>query len=196
MNPLFSAIESLLLASNKPISIDRLSSLLTKSKNDVESAVAELRMAYEDRAGGLRIVQEGRNFQLTTAPEHSEVVRRFLKEEQTGELTRPSLETLTIIAYRGPIRKSELELIRGVNCGLILRNLLIRGLIEEERDEKTGEPMFRISMEFLKWLGISDAKRLPDYARLSRHELLDAVLAAGSPATPDPSSTKEQKEES
>jgi len=73
---------------------------------------------------------------MTTAKESSEIVEKFLKEELTGEMTRPQLETLTIIAYRGPMTKMEIEQIRGVNCSLILRNLLMRGLVEAKLDKK------------------------------------------------------------
>jgi len=64
------------------------------------------------------------------------LLKILLKDETTGELTKPSIETLTIIAYRGPIAKYELERIRGINCSLILRNLILRGLAEEKKIAK------------------------------------------------------------
>ena len=97
-----------------------------------------------------------------------------MRGEQVGELTRPSLESLTIIAYRGPITKAELEMIRGVNCSMILRNLLIRGLIREEKGKT--ESVFRVSLEFLRWLGVQQASDLPDYDKLSGSDLIDQVL--------------------
>ncbi len=86
------------------------------------------------------------------------------------------METLTIIAYRGPIAKSELEQIRGINCSLILRNLMIKGLIEEERDEKRMNIKYRVSIDFIRYLGINKVEELPDYQKLFNHENLVKLL--------------------
>jgi len=84
------------------------------------------------------------------------------------------LETLTIIAYRGPVTRPEMEQIRGVNCSQILRNLLIKGLVEME--EKNKEPYYSISVDFLKYLGVSNIQELPDYDKLHQHESLEEFL--------------------
>ena len=114
---------------------------------------------------------------MGTAGENAKVVADFVKEEFSGELTRPQLETLTVIAYRGPISKYELEIIRGVNCSLILRNLSIRGLIEEDYDQKKKEMRYRVSIDFFRHLGIQRVEGLPDYDTLHTHEVIETVLA-------------------
>jgi len=114
---------------------------------------------------------------MVSAPENSSLVRDFIKDETTGELTRPSLETLTIIAYRGPISKLDLERIRGINCSLILRNLLIRGLIEAKTDRKKNEIYYNITFDFIRFLGINDVNQLPDYERLNKDDTLDRILS-------------------
>ena len=86
------------------------------------------------------------------------------------------METLTIIAYRGPITRLELEQIRGVNCSLILRNLMIKGLIEEERDGKRMVSDYRVSLNFTRYLGINKIEDLPDYQKLHSHENLVKLL--------------------
>ena len=86
-----------------------------------------------------------------------------------GELTRPQLETLTVIAYKSPITKSEIEQIRGINCTMILRNLLMRGLIIEE--EGTLESVYTVSLETLSLLGITKVEDLPDYQKLHDEEI-------------------------
>lgn len=98
-----------------------------------------------------------------------------------GELSRPSLETLTIIAYRQPISKMDLDRIRGVNCALILRNLLLHGLIEGKYDKTKDETYYTVTVDFIRFLGISEVSALPDYDRLSHHDSLERVLqeAAG-----------------
>lgn len=174
--PLKTSLESLLLVSPKPLTIQRLAKALAVEPDAIAQTINELAQDYEQRGSGFSILTTGPQVQLVTSGKSSDVVKQFLNEEQTGELTRPALETLTIIVYRPPIRKSELELIRGVNCSLILRNLLIRGLIEEEKDGETGEPCFRPSAEFLKWLGVSRVEDLPDFERLSSAEILKDLL--------------------
>ena len=85
---------------------------------------------------------------------------------------------MTIIAYRGPIAKYELERIRGVNCSLIIRNLLLRGLIEEKSGREGQDSLYSVTPDFLRFLGLSRAPDLPDYERLSRHESLESFLAS------------------
>ena len=92
------------------------------------------------------------------------------------ELTRPSLETLTIIAYRGPITKPEIEQIRGINCSLILRNLALRGLIEEADDAARLQPVYTVSVKFLRHLGIHAASELPQYEDLHGNERIGKML--------------------
>ena len=171
-------IESLLFISPKPLSVKELSKFVSAGIEETKNALAELEQEYQHRQGGLKFLKIEDKCQLATAPECSEVVAKFIKNELTGELTRPSLEALTIIAYRGPVSKAELELIRGVNCGLILRNLLIRGLIEAREDKARLTTVYSITFDFLKYLGLSQVSELPDYEKLNRHNNLDKLLSS------------------
>jgi segregation and condensation protein B len=92
-------------------------------------------------------------------------------------LTQPSIETLTIIAYRGPISKAEIEKIRGVNCSLILRNLMIRGLVDFDIDKNNGQELYNVTVDFLQYLGLNTVEDLPDYMRLHQLESLVDFLA-------------------
>ena len=94
----------------------------------------------------------------------------------SGELTPPSVETLTIIAYRVPITKPAIEQIRGVNCSLILRNLLIRGLIEEHEDKQRLQNTYTISFEFLRHLGVDRVEDLPQYIELHADEIVQQFI--------------------
>ncbi len=172
-------IESLLFISNKPLTAKVLSGFLSKdgiktTQEEVARAIEELKQKYNTAESGIQIVQSGEEVQMTTNPEAAALVKKFLKEDITGELTPASLEALTVIAYRGPISKPELEQIRGVNCSLILRNLMIRGLITIE--ENNGQSYYQASVEFLKFLGINFASELPDYERLHQAENLEQYL--------------------
>lgn len=114
---------------------------------------------------------------MTTAPEHAELVASFVEEDLHGELTRPQLEALTVIAYRGPITKSELEQVRGVHCGLILRNLMMRGLIQTEEDPAKLQMVYTVTMDFLRTLGVASVAELPEYEALHKEETIDRLLA-------------------
>lgn len=169
-------IESLLLVEPKGFTLKRLAGLTQASAEEVDQAVAALTQRYTDTQSGLRLVQDGSQVQLTTGPESAATIQAYVKDETSGELSRPSLETLTIIAYRGPIPKSELELIRGINCSMILRNLLIRGLIREELHETTNEPIYTVTVEFLRLLGLASTQGLPEYDKLNQNVDLQTLL--------------------
>jgi len=174
---LISKIESLLFVSSEPISLAQIKKICDEKKSEIESALDYLRKKYEKQDdSGIIFISIGDKYQLASHPDNSKIVNDFLKSDITGELTEPALETLTIIAYRGPITKPELEQIRGVNCSLILRNLLIRGLIEKQEDKKVNMPRYNVTHEFIRFLGVSSLTDLPDYEKLSTHETLDEVL--------------------
>jgi len=168
-------LESLLFVSGKPLEIKDLSSFLKKDKQEIETALQELITEYKNRNCGLRIIESGKKYQMASAPDNAKVVQDFLQTEVSGELTPASLETLTIIAYRGPIKKSDLEKIRGINCSLILRNLLIRGLVEEI-DKDNDDKEYNVSLEFIKFLGLDSVKDLPDYDKFHNNENIDRLL--------------------
>lgn len=168
-----SKIESLLFVSPKPISINQLAEIFNVDKTEILKIGDELMLKYNTADNGINIIKHkgwtegGTKLQMTASPANGEVVREFLKEEMNSELSRPSLETLTIIAYRGPISKAEVEQIRGINCSMILKNLSIRGLVEVKEDHNMLTSYYNITPDFMRYLGISDVRQLPDYERLS-----------------------------
>lgn len=176
MNELQQHIESLLFLEAKPFTLKRLAKLCDAKEEDVRSAIEALQKEYSERDGGVAVVYEGENVQLMTSQKSAAFVQEYLDAEETGELTRPSLETLTIVAYRGPVAKSEIELIRGVNCSLILRNLMIRGLISEAGETDIGEPLYQVTLEFLRFVGVEKAADLPDYEELNKNVHLQELL--------------------
>jgi len=172
-----SVLESLLFISNQPLSLKELAKAADVPADDVKEALAKIGTEYQESERGFILAHNNDKYQLTTAPQNAEVVGRFLKDETSGELTPASLEALTIIAYRGPVTKAELEMIRGINCSLILRNLLIRGLIEEAEDKTLGETVYSVSLDFLKYLGVSSLNELPDYEKLHAREPLTSNIS-------------------
>ena len=120
--------------------------------------------------------EHGNDVELVTRPELAEVVKQVAKVDMQGELTRPSLETLTILAYRGPLTRPELEQIRGVQSSMILRNLMLRGLVEEKEDMRLGQPMYAVTFDFLNHLGLSSIQALPEYEQLRGHAAVADIL--------------------
>lgn len=174
-------IESLLFISPKPLNIKNLMTFLKKQNEvvkveEVKAVLDELKQKYDFPESGVQIINSGDDYQMTTNPSVSALVKSFIKEDMTGELTPASLEALTVIAYRGPISKAELEQIRGVNCSLILRNLLIRGLIDVNEDKTKMQSYYNVTVDFLKYLGINSTVELPDYATLHQVDTLDKLL--------------------
>ena len=176
MSSLKSKIESLLFISAKPMSAKQLADVFKKDEGDIKKAGDKLVDIYKEDARGIQIVKSGPKYQMVSSPENASFVSDFIKDETTGELSRPSLETLTIIAYKGPVAKLDLDRIRGVNCSLILRNLLLRGLVESFEDKEKGETIFNVSFDFLRFLGINKVSELPDYEKLNKDETIDDVL--------------------
>jgi len=176
MSRLHSKIESLLFVSHKPLSVQKIANLLKEEKDKVKETLDQLVSQYQEGKRGVAVIKINQSYQMVSAPDNGKIVKEFLKDEQTGELTKPSLETLTIIAYRGPISKAELDTIRGVNCSLILRNLMIKGLVEAKDDKKRMATYYSITMDFMRHLGISQLAELPDYHKLNENENLEKLL--------------------
>lgn len=169
-------IESILFITAQPLSIARLAKLTGASKNAVEKTVDDLLIKFTAEKGGIVLQRIDDSVQFVTAPVAKEVVEQFIKEQTTGELSRPSLETLTIIAYRGPVTRAEIEQIRGVNCSIILKNLLIRGLITKSDDSEAMMTTYQVTFEFLQYLGIQETSTLPEYDKLNSDQTLQEAL--------------------
>jgi segregation and condensation protein B len=174
MPSLEAKIEALLAVSPRPLSVKKIAELADESKDAVREAAAGLAETLKARGSGLTLVRVDDELRMGSASETKDVVEKFVKDETTGELTRPQLETLTVVAYRGPVGKAELEQIRGVNCTIILRNLMMRGLVDEESEN--GLPAYRVSMDFMRFLGAGSIGELPDYETLRRDKRIEDIL--------------------
>jgi len=171
-----SILESLLLAAGKPLGYKELEKLLECSDDELKKLLEELKDKYNKDESGIHVLLNNSKAQFVSNPANIKVLKNYFKDELSGELTKPSLETLTIIAYRQPITKEELEQIRGVNCSMIIRNLLIRGLIEESDKKDSLATNYSVTMDFLKFMGIASVEDLPDYDKLNSDENLAKLL--------------------
>lgn len=164
-----SKIESILFVASKPLPTKKIAAVLKIDAKEVAEVLENLQQKYNHADSGITILQNGNEWQMVASADNKEASENFLKSEVSGELTRPQLETLTVVSYCGPITKPELEQIRGVNCGLILRNLMLRGLIKENEDGDSLLPVYEITMDYLRHLGLNSLQELPNYSELHKH---------------------------
>lgn len=158
-------VEALLFASAKPISAKSIAKILEVKPEEVQAVIETLKGEKNVEGSGIHLIDQEGMLQLVTNPASAPFVAQLSKEEFMGELTRPQLETLSIICYRGPVTKPEIEQIRGVNCSLIIRNLMIRGLIEEREDVSRLQPVYTASLDFVRHLGVDALSALPEFGR-------------------------------
>lgn len=154
-------LESILFVASGPVSTGRLARVLETTPAVIESCLRNLEQTYLDR--GLRLQKSGTLVQLTTAPESSIVVERFLGLEVSTHLSQASLEVLAIIAFMQPVTRPRIDEIRGVNSDSSLRTLLSLGLIEEVgRMETPGRPiLYATTPDFLQYFGLNTLDELP-----------------------------------
>jgi segregation and condensation protein B len=168
-------LESVLFVASKPLSLKKIAKVLEVSEEEIVFVLSELRLKYTSESG-IVILENNGDYQMVSNPENKEIAENFIKAEVSGELTRAQLETLTVISYCGPISKPELEQLRGVNCGLIIRNLMMRGLVKEASDSSELLPCYEVTMDYLRHLGINSLGELPDYEQLHKHEHIVGLL--------------------
>lgn len=175
---LIKKLESILFVASKPLSTKKIAKVLGVNEGDVLSVLQELFQKYSAEESGIVLLNNNDEWQMVSNPENKDVTENFVKAEVSGELTRPQLETLTVISYCGPITKPELEQIRGVNCSLILRNLMMRGLVKEHEDITNLLQKYEVTMEYVRYLGLQSISELPEYAELHQHEFITKALEA------------------
>lgn len=158
-----SKIEALLFVSSGLVSIYQLSKALELTEGEVAAHLATLEEHYKEDGHGLRLMRVKTKVQLTTAPSLSKTVETFLGLESSSTLSQAALETLAIIAYKQPVTRPEVDMIRGVNSDGVMRTLLSKGLIEElGRADSPGRPIFYgTSPEFLQYFGLETLDSLP-----------------------------------
>ncbi len=155
-------IEAVLFYKAEPIKKASLADFFDVSLEDVESALASLQSALTER--GIRITVTDTHVQLVTAPEVHEIIESMRKAELKTDIGKAGAETLAIILYRGPISRIEVDRIRGVNSAFIIRNLLIRGLVERRNHPTdTRSFLYAVTPTLLNHLGVSRREELPDF---------------------------------
>ena len=155
-------IEAILFWKAEPVSVKRLSEILEKSEDEIRTALSSLKTSFAGR--GLTLIELENEVTLGTAKEMSAIIEKITKEELIKDLGKAGLETLSIVLYQGPISRPEIDYIRGVNSQFILRNLLVRGLVQKvENLNDRRSFLYKPTLELLAHLGVSALTDLPDY---------------------------------
>jgi segregation and condensation protein B len=198
MNDIKNIIESLLFAADEPLTIDHLKRIITGAEPQaLREALDELRADYEARQGGFFLKEVAGGFQIRTRPDYKEYIRRLL-QPRPQRLSKAALETLAIIAYKQPAIRSDVEHIRGVDCGGVLRVLLERQFIRVlGRKDIPGRPLiYATTKRFLEVFDLKDLKDLPTPKEIEEFgsALADELEAADHEETVDEDSAENTEE--
>lgn len=184
-----SALEAIIYAADEPATLEQLAKALGVEKTEARAGLDLLVAAYSTEDHGIEVRKVAGGWKLYTKPQHHDVVRKFIKSLQPLlRLTMPALETLAVIAYKQPVTAPEINEIRGVNVGGVLKTLLEKRLITTAgRKEVIGRPiLYRTSKQFLMRFGLSDLDELPSLKEFE--QLAQAALGSDegiAPAEPE-----------
>jgi segregation and condensation protein B len=192
------AIEALLFISEKPVLLEQMAEVMQESVGpvDVKKLVEELRDEYEAKQRGMVIVEVAGGYQMLSSPHYVSYVRSFLKTKVKEKLSRPALETLAIVAYKQPVSRGDIEVVRGVNSDGVVLHLLNKGLIKiVGKKDVPGRPyLYGSSKLFLEYFGLKSLRDLPKIEDVSlllaNAEQSPSETSEGAPvATTEPSNS-------
>ena len=159
-------LEALFFLAGEPISFKKIANFLQISVEESRKLVENFSDSLKDSERGLVLLINQNEVQLVTKPQFQPLIQKLIQEDFRESLTPAALETLTIIAYLGSMPRSLIDYLRGVNSSYILRNLLMRGLIEKKASpSRVNVYLYQISLEFLKHLGLDKIEDLPEYGK-------------------------------
>ena len=146
------------------LSIEQVSEILEIDVEESKKIIQELKIDYENKERGLRIDYLGNKIKLTTKREHKEYYQKLIENKETNTLSQAALEVLAIIAYNEPITRAQVNELRGVDCGNMVRKLVSKGFVKETgRSELPGRPiLYETTSEFLDYFGLPSIDALPD----------------------------------
>lgn len=159
-------IEAILFFKGEPVSLKRLEEILKVNREELVNAILNLKNNLSNR--GIVLLEKDDEINLGTAPQHSDLIENLQKEELNKDLSKSSLETLSVILYKNGANRAEIDYIRGVNSSFTLRALSVRGFVERVLDPKDNRRyVYKPSFELLSFMGVTSVEELPDYATIS-----------------------------
>lgn len=174
-------VEAMIFAADGPLKVDRMAEALGMDQAEILSAIEALEADYAEHPRGFFLQQVSGGYQLRTRPEYADFLRK-LGHSRPFKFSRPALESLAIIAYRQPVTRSEIEYLRGVDSGSVLKTLLEKRLVRIlGKKDVPGKPMiYGTTREFLELFGLSDLSALPtlrEFSELAPEEDNQAFMA-------------------
>jgi segregation and condensation protein B len=159
-------VEAILLVAEEPVASRMIGEVLERPRADVEAILSELAAEYEREGRGFVLREVAGGWRLYSSPDCAPWLERFVRSHGRSRLTGAALEVLAIVAYRGPVSRSEIAEIRGVDSDGVVRTLVARELIVEAgHDSGPGSPvLFKVSTEFLERMGLKSLDELPPLA--------------------------------
>jgi segregation and condensation protein B len=156
-------IEALLFAAGEPLTVGAVAKATSLSEQDIKEIMRELISEYRDRNSGIVIAEIADGYEMVTDPDHAAWIRRLKNVSVSNKLSQPALETLSIIAYKQPITKVEVDQLRGVNSDAAVKSLLDKHLIKIiGKKESPGRPfLYATTNEFLQYFGLKNLTELP-----------------------------------
>lgn len=162
-----SKIEAILFWKGEPVSRKRLGEILHIGQVEINEGIEKLREGLKER--GIVLLEKENDVMLGTSRELSDLFENLQKEELNKDLSKASLETLSILLYKNGATRAEIDYIRGVNSSFILRALSIRGLVEKEVDKKDSRRyIYKPTFDLLSFMGINNVEELPDYGEVNK----------------------------
>lgn len=186
-------IESILFWKGEPVTFKEVAKILDVDESVVKENVSVLQNELQNR--GIILINTEDKISLNTNPQMSGKISALVKEELSKDLSKATLETLSVILYRGSVSRSEIDYIRGVNSQFILRALAVRGLIDREVDPKDERAyLYKPSIELLAHLGVSNRESLPDFEKINSEIL--AFMNQNDKISDDSQNSKENENDS
>lgn len=171
-------IEAILFTIGESVTLDRLASVLEKDPEDLKVILEEMKIDYSAEERGICLIELDGAYQICTKIETYDYVRKLVSQPKKRSLTDVMLETLSIIAYKQPVTKQEIEAIRGVKCDFAINKLIEYKLVKElGRLETLGRPIvFGTTEEFLRCFGVSSIEELPDIDEVTKQSFMDEAM--------------------
>lgn len=192
------AIEAMLFVTGEPVELKAIADLLGIPRPEAEAALGALKIRLEAENRGIALFEIAGGYQLGTKPEHADLIARMLKEIKRVRLSVPAMETLSIVAYRQPATKAEIEAIRGVNIDGVMKTLLERELIKivGKKDEPGRPLLFGTTESFLMQFGLKSLSDLPPLSQFDEIAKARASGELGQEAPPDWQAISDNQRES
>jgi segregation and condensation protein B len=162
--PLVQVLEAIMFSTDVPLTAGKLAEIVgIDSTKPIKQTIEQLNKLYEERQAAYRIEDRAGGYQLLTLPQYAQYVERLVRKKDEGRLSPAALETLAIVAYKQPLTRAAIEVIRGVACGEVLRSLMEHNLVKIiGRAEEVGRPMlYGTTRYFLEVFGLANIRDLP-----------------------------------